>query len=596
VAVGPDLAVTTVSAPASTAAGAMITVTDTTKNQGGAAAAASSTAFYLSANYSFDAADTFLGSRTVPALTPGTSSTLSTTLQIPPTQPAGSYYVIAKADWDSAIQEGIETNNVRVSAAMAIGPDLIVSALTTPTAATAGGTYTVSDTTKNQGLGSAGETTTRFYLSANFALDASDQLIGSRTVPPLVAGASHQVTNTVVTIPASTAVGSYYIIAQADATGGVTETSETNNTRGSTLVAVGPDLVVTAVSAPASAAAGAMITVTDTTKNQGGAAGAASSTAFYLSANYTFDASDTFLGSRPVGALAASGLETASTPLQIPAGFPSGRYYVLARADWNAAVTETVETNNDRVSPTTVAIGGDLVVTAATVSATGKANGLITVTDTTANQGTTSLPASSTGFYLSTNSTFGTDDVFLGSRAVGTLAPLASESGSTQVTVPANTAPGSYFVFAVADWNNTVLEANEANNGRITSSVRIGPDLTVSALTAPTSAVAGSTISASDTTLNQGGDEAPASVTTFYLSINSLLDAADIAIGTREVTALGPGLSNIGSASLTIPASTAAMTYYIIARADGGDSIPEALETNNTRVRSITISAAPPAP
>jgi subtilase family serine protease len=43
-----------------------------------------------------------------------------------------------------------------------------------------------------------------------------------------------------------------------------------------------------------------------------------------------------------------------------------------------------------------------------------------------------------------------------------------------------------------------------------------------------------------------------------------------------------------------IPASTAAGTYYIVAKSDGEDAIAEAQETNNTRSRSISILAAPP--
>ena len=52
------------------------------------------------------------------------------------------------------------------------------------------------------------------------------------------------------------------MIAQADGASQVVETSETNNTRLSAPIKVGPDLVVTAVSVPASAAPGGTIAVT----------------------------------------------------------------------------------------------------------------------------------------------------------------------------------------------------------------------------------------------------------------------------------------------------------------------------------------------
>jgi subtilase family serine protease len=123
--------------------------------------------------------------------------------------------------------------------------------------------------------------------------------------------------------------------------------------------------------------------------------------------------------------------------------------------------------------------------------------------------------------------------------------------------------------------------------------VRIGPDLVVMSLTGPNSAVAGSTITANETTMNQGGEMTPASVTNFYLSLNTTLDGGDVLIGTRQVPSLAANGSNAGPVSLTIPASTAPGSYTIIAKADGDDALVEAAENNNTRTKTITITAAP---
>ena len=84
-----------------------------------------------------------------------------------------------------------------------------------PTLAAAGGVINVSDTTENQGGGVAAATQTSFYLSANTALDASDVLLGMRAVPALAGGQASNV-STPLTVPAGTAVGSYYVIAKAD--------------------------------------------------------------------------------------------------------------------------------------------------------------------------------------------------------------------------------------------------------------------------------------------------------------------------------------------------------------------------------------------
>jgi subtilase family serine protease len=203
------------------------------------------------------------------------------------------------------------------------------------------------------------------------------------------------------------------------------------------------------------------------------------------------------------------------------------------------------------------------------------------------------VPASSTAFYLSSNANYDANDAFLGSRPVGPLEPSATSSASNEFIVPSGTAAGNYYVFAVADFSGAVAESQETNNTRNSLIVRIGPDLTVPALTAPSSAVAGSSITAGDTTSNQGADTAPQSSTSFYLSTNASLGTGDQWLASRAVSSLAAGASEAGSASLPIPASTAAGTYYLIAVADGDDAVAESLENNNGRMKLISISAAP---
>ena len=585
----PDLVLNAVAVPAAAGADADIVVTDTTRNQGTGMAQASATGFYLSANTILDAADISIGSRSVSSLGPGAMEAASTTVRIPLSTVAGTYYVLAKADWESAVIENTETNNTRASSAIRIGADLAVTTLTAPATAAPGTAISVSDITKNQGVGNAAPSTTRFYLSTNTLFDASDVVVGARAVPLLGDGASSSVT-TSLTLPTTTATGTYYILAVADAANTVAESIETNNTRASAGVRVGADLLVTVINAPAFAGAGGSISVADTTANQGAAPAATSSTGFYLSTNSSFDAADVFLGSRPVAALAAGATSSATTVLQIPPNIAPGSYYIIGAADWNGSIAETLETNNSRGD--TIPIGGDLVVSTVSVSGGGAANATLTVTDTTMNQAA-SVPQSETGFYFSLNSTFDASDVFLGSRAVPALGTSATSAATTQLTVPAGTLPGTYWVIAVADWRAALPESAETNNTR-GNTFRVGPDLIVNTVTAPTSAVAGTTISVTDATWNQGADTAPVSVTAFYLSSNGTLDSGDVLLGTRTVPSLGPGISQSGSVPLVIPASTAPGTYIIFAKADGNDSVAELSETNNTRTRSISVTAGSP--
>ena len=137
-----------------------------------------------------------------------------------------------------------------------VAPDFTVTVLTGPALGGAGLTLDVTDTTRNQGTGPSGESTTSFYLSLTTALDATDPLVGTRQVPGLLPG-TNDVATTTLMVPAGTAAGTYSIIAKADGPGSVTEPNEANNTR-TLLVRVGPDLAVTALTAPAVAGPGAI--------------------------------------------------------------------------------------------------------------------------------------------------------------------------------------------------------------------------------------------------------------------------------------------------------------------------------------------------
>jgi subtilase family serine protease len=224
------------------------------------------------------------------------------------------------------------------------GAYLLISALAAPGTGAAGATLTLTDTTKNQGSGPAGASTTRFYLSTNTTFEAQDLLLGSRAIPTLAAGGTHT-GSTALTIPPTTAVGSYYLLARADATGAIPETNEANNLKTKAL-SLGPDLIVSALAAPASAGAGTTITVSATTKNQGGSAASASTIRFYLSTNATFGTGDVLLGSRAVPSLAAGASSAATTALTLPAGTARGSYFVLAVSDATQVVPEAKETNN----------------------------------------------------------------------------------------------------------------------------------------------------------------------------------------------------------------------------------------------------------
>jgi subtilisin family serine protease/subtilase family serine protease len=464
VSIGPDLVVSALTAPASAAPGASIVATDTVKNQGGGSSTGSTTRFYLSTNTIADADDQLLtAGRAVPGLAATATSVGSTTLTLPTSLVAGTYYVLAKADGDLGVTETQESNNV-TARSIQIGGDLVVQGLTAPAKAGAGTTIQVGETTANQGAGTIGASTTRFYLSVNAVLDAPDtQLAGGHAVPDLAAGTGNP-GSTTVTIPSPWTAGTYYLVAKADADGTAPETQESNNTAVRT-IQIGPDLIVSSLTVPSIGAVGGTIDVTDTVTNSGAGGAGGSTTRFFLSKNTILDALDpTLTGGRTVLDLAAGGVSSGQTTLPIPAATEPGVYYLIARADGDDGVLESVESNN--TMSRSIAIGPDLAVTVMNVNVTTVAAGsTISVTETVVNQGAGTAGASTSRFYLSPNYALDAGDAVLdGSRGVLAIAQGGSSSGTTAVTIPAGTAPGTYYLFVKSDADNGIAESQESNN------------------------------------------------------------------------------------------------------------------------------------
>ena len=487
---------------------------------------------------------------------------------------SGSGYVIS----------GVTTGTVTI-VSDDVAPDLTVTALTAPAIGGAGLTLDVTDTTRNQGTGPSVASTTSFYLSVNTLIEAGDPLVGARPVPALSTGAADTATTT-LTVPENTSAGSYWIIAKADGPAALGETNESNNTR-IVLVRIGPDLAVTALTAPATAGTGGTIVVNETTKNQGGGGSASSSTRFYLSPNYALDATDFQLQARPVGPLAAGVSSAAATTLMIPANVPTGTFYLIAVSDDGNAIAEPMETNNTRF--VLLRVGPDLFVSSMTAPTRAASGATISVTETTKNTGGGGAGSSTTAFFLSSNLTLDGGDFRLPEvRNVGPLAAGASSFGTTMVTLPA-VAPGTWYLLANADDPQQVAETQETNNIRYTT-VYIGPDLTVSTVNAPLSAVAGTTMTVTDTVRNYGLDLAGASTTRFYLSLNGALDASDHLLdGERSVPALGANGVNTGSVTVTVPTGISGR-YYLLAVSDGYGVVAESSEVNNLGLRLITIN------
>jgi subtilase family serine protease len=226
---------------------------------------------------------------------------------------------------------------------IADGADLTIKKITAPKGSLPGATINISVNTLNAAGGAAGASTTRVYLSKNKVVDGADTLIANLAVPALPGnGSANNSVN--YTLSPGLALGIYYILAVADAGGVVVELNESNNLKFAA-IELGPDLTISSYNAPASATAGSTIVASETTKNIGGVAAAASTTRVYLSVDKKFDASDVLLSSHAVPGLAVNGTHAFNHSLTLPPGV-TGVRYVLFIADAPGAIAESNEKNN----------------------------------------------------------------------------------------------------------------------------------------------------------------------------------------------------------------------------------------------------------
>lgn len=230
-------------------------------------------------------------------------------------------------------------------------PDLIVQTpSTTPSSVNDGATTTASCTVKNQGGASAGSSNLKYYLSTDATYSTGDLLLATDAVAALAAGGTAAVSE-LLTIPAGTSVGTYYILFFADADGAVTEGNENNNV-GYVQISVtsstgSPDLVVQSpATTPLTILAGNTTSASCSVYNQGNAVAAASNLKYYLSTDDTYSSGDTYLATSSIASLSAGASAAAGATLTIPSTTGAGVYYIVFFADADGTVAESNETNN----------------------------------------------------------------------------------------------------------------------------------------------------------------------------------------------------------------------------------------------------------
>ena len=209
--------------PGTPTAGVSFILSVTVENQGNAQAAATTLRFYRSTDATISSSDTQLDTDSVPLLGVGGGYVANTN----PTAPssAGTYYYGACVE--SVSGESNTGNNcspaVTVTVGSAPAPDLVVqSPSVSDSSPTAGASFRLSATVRNQGSGRSAATTLRFYRSTDGTISTSDTEVGSSQAVGGLAASGTSALSTDLTAPSN--AGTWYYGACVASVGGESNT------------------------------------------------------------------------------------------------------------------------------------------------------------------------------------------------------------------------------------------------------------------------------------------------------------------------------------------------------------------------------------
>jgi subtilase family serine protease len=573
----PDLRVTAVSGPSSAAPGVPFSVSVTVCNAGTETASTNADVF-LSEDGLIQTSDVLLATRPV-TLKPSQCSTLDMNVDMSVSQ-AGSYHLGAIVDPFDYVSESHEDNNALAGNALAVDakPDLVLTAVAGPSRRSP---YTPDSplfvTVCNQGLASS-STNVDLFLSTDTTITRDDDLFfASVWLDALDAGECRT-----LGVPTNTPPeGIFYLGGIVDPFDSVPEILENNNVLASHRVAVGhePDLVVTSVRAPASARPDRPLEVSATVCNQGFQPSYFSELAVHLSDDATVTPDDHLLGFVPVGELDSGMCTTVSVTGPVPP--PTGTRYLGAFADASSSVMELYEDNNAS-APRSITFGSDADLTVSLKAPTlVQDGGSFRYTATVCNQGTSLGEPTTLDILLSSDATFSDEDLVLGSAPVPQLA--AGECTSISEEVDSHAPPSSYFLGARVDGSSDVPELREDNNtsAPFVFVIGHGPDLVVTSVQAPTSALPGSPFRATVTVCNQGTNPSHGSMVALKLVPLDVATPVELHVGNPFVGSLDPGSCEDIPADIFVDMPVRG-AWKLLAQVDADHHVSELIESNNS--------------
>jgi hypothetical protein len=613
----PDLKVTAMTVPATTANYQTVNVSWTVKNDGASTPAGSwADRLYLSNNpaltnfNNLQPLSTFYRPNN---LNPGESYTQTVPVTIPVGITGEAYFYVHTDALEQVYEFTFESNNItRSTGAIQIGtPDLRPLSLSADAGSvTAGQSLNVDFSVVNEGGGALAGNTWKdhIYLSTSPFNAFSAILLRTELIAqPLGVGETYARTLS-VDIPANVPTGVYRLYIKADGQGYegfIWEASQESDNlfEGPTLTITGqpqPDLqVLSPLTAPAAVSSGQTFTVSWQVENSAGAGTLETewTDAVYLSTNNTLSADDLLLGTRKrMGALAAGAAYNGSLPAAVPNGL-SGARYLIVKTDIEQKNNDSNPANNLLAQAIVIelTLPPDLVIPSFAAPDSGFAGQPVQLVWNVSNFGSGPTLAGnwSDKVYLSGDFNIDPYDILLHTEPrAGNLPVNTSYTVTRQVTIPINYT-GSRVLIVKADDNNSVYEhTSEGNNTAMQTIVLTLPapsDLVVADIAPPASAIAGTPVTINWTLANTGAHPATGIMKeAVFFSKDTIWDVNDPLLGVSNAGInLPPGATVNRSLTANLKGVDVG-DYYTIVRTDLLDNIYETNDTNNlTRTTDV---------
>ncbi len=550
-------------------------------------------------------------------LNPGESYTAEHTFNLSFLK-AGSRYLLFQTDANYTVDQQRDNNIAGVAIDLtAPDIDLLVSNPQGPSSSDASTDIHVEVDVTNIGSlpapgGEWGPWTDSIYLSTDTTLDLEhhgpggpgmmDLFIGEQQAPielPLAAGQGYHYA---IDIPLpNVAPGDYYLLFVADAWSEQLETNESNNVAflPITISAPDADFQIDTLNLPTTGTLGGQVLIDYTASNHGSdPAGADWYDTLYLTPDgtlnnavyvATFDHSD-------IAPLGAGQSYHVSQQVTIPTNASTGNLQWLLQIDAGNQQSETSDANNSAVGAITIA-GPDINLTVSDVQAPAQVSpgDSYYIQFNVNNIGSVNAAANFWYDYIYLSSTGQIDgsEIFLTSSLhTGGLNAGASYPVGRTITIPQD-ASGDLALLIVADAAHQQAESSEADNVHVHWFQAGAPDLRISSVTAPGSAVWGNQVDVSFTVFNDSANDSSPDgwYDRVYLSNDQTFDGSDLLVGnTQRTGALLAGGSYDVNLSFTTPTNRSGQQYLLFVT-DAAGAETESDETNNVLARALTLTA-----